>query len=229
MAHGLFVAGTDTDAGKTWVAAAIIRTLRAAGHHVAPYKPVASGFASASDERSDAWILWDAAGRAGRPEEVCPQSFAAAIAPASSARLEDRRVDERLLRSGFAARRGAGDLVVVEAAGGLFSPLADETLGVDLAVDFGLPLVVVDAARLGAIGRSLAVVQAARAARVNPCAVVLSHTTPPGADDGPTAPRTIARDAAAEIARRARLPVAILDHGGRIMPPGIDWPARAIG
>jgi len=49
---GLFVAGTDTDVGKTRVAAAILRTLRAAGQRVVAYKPVASGFASADDERS---------------------------------------------------------------------------------------------------------------------------------------------------------------------------------
>ena len=95
---GLFLAGTDTDVGKTHVAAAILRSLRLAGSRVAAYKPVLSGFASVADERSDAWILWDAAGRRGDPRDVCPQSFAAAIAPPSSARAEGRRVDEQLLR-----------------------------------------------------------------------------------------------------------------------------------
>jgi dethiobiotin synthetase len=226
---GLFLAGTDTDVGKTHVAAAILRSLRSAGSRVAAYKPVLSGFASVADERSDAWILWDAAGRRGDPRDVCPQSFAAAIAPPSSARAEGRRVDEQLLRSGFDARRSTGDVVVVEAAGGLFSPLADETLGIDLAREFSLPLVVVDAARLGAIGRTLGIVRAARAEGLRPAAVVLSHTTPPGAADGPTAPRMIAHEAAAEIARRAGLPVSILDHGAQQMPPGIDWLALAIG
>lgn len=226
---GLFIAGTDTDVGKTRVAAAILRTLRAAGHRVAAYKPVASGFASADDERSDAWVLWDAAGRMGAPADVCPQSFAAAIAPAASARAEGREVDEGLLREGFAACRARGGLVVVEAAGGLFSPLAPGMLGVDLAREFSLPLVLVDAARLGAIGRTLAVVRAARAEDLPVAAVVLSHTTPPGDDDGPAAPRTIAREAAAEIGRRTGLAVAILDHGADHMPPGIDWLAVARG
>lgn len=183
---GLFLAGTDTDVGKTHVAAAILRTLGSAGSRVAAYKPVSSGFASVADERSDAWILWDAAGRQGDPRDVCPQSFAAAIAPPSSAGPR-ARVDEELLRSGFDACRSTGDVVVVEAAGGLFSPLADETLGIDLAREFSLPLVVVDAARLGAIGRTLGIIRAARAEGLRTAAVVLSHTTPPGADDGPTA------------------------------------------
>lgn len=229
MAVGVFLAGTDTDVGKTRVGAAIIRTLCAAGRVVAAYKPVASGFATVADERSDAWILWDAAGRRGDLQDVCPQSFAAAIAPAASARAAGLRVDERLLRSGYAARRSAGDVVVVEAAGGLFSPLSDETLGADLAREFALPLVVVDAARLGAIGRSLAVIRAARAEGLHPAAVVLSHTTPPGEAVGPIAPRTIAREAAAEIARWSGLPVSILDHGAAVMPPEIDWLSLATG
>jgi dethiobiotin synthetase len=119
--------------------------------------------------------------------------------------------------------------VVVEAAGGLFSPLTSATLGVDLAKEFSLPLVLVDAARLGAIGRTLALVRAARAEDLPVAAVVLSHTTPPGADNGPAAPRTIACEAAAEIVRRTGLPVAILDHGADRMPPGIDWLAVARG
>jgi beta-phosphoglucomutase-like phosphatase (HAD superfamily) len=129
----------------------------------------------------------------------------------------------------FAACRARGDVVVVEAAGGLFSPLTSATLGVDLAKEFSLPLVLVDAARLGAIGRTLALVRAARAEDLPVAAVVLSHTTPPGADDGPAAPRTIACEAAAEIVCRTGLPVAILDHGADRMPPGIDWLAVARG
>jgi dethiobiotin synthetase len=229
VATGLFLAGTDTDVGKTRVAAAILRTLRSAGSLVAAYKPVASGFASVDDERSDAWVLWDAAGRRATPQDVCPQSFAAAIAPPSSARAEGRHVDERLLRSGFLTRLTAGDVVVVEAAGGLFSPLADETLGIDLAREFSLPLVVVDAARLGAIGRTLGIIRAARAEGLRLAAVVLSHTTPPGDDDGPASPRSIACEAAAEIGRRTGVPVSILDHDAERMPPGIDWLALATG
>ena len=226
---GIFLAGTDTDVGKTWVATAILRSLESAGFQVAAYKPVASGFASAADEPSDAWRLWDAAGRRWKPEDVCPQSFAAPIAPPSSARAEGRQVDEELLRSGFAACRSRGDVVVVEAAGGLFSPVSDQTLVVDLAKEFALPVVLVDAARLGAIGRSLAAICAARAEGLRVAAVVLSHTTRPDDDVGPTASRTIAREAAAEITRRTGVPVAILDHGVERMPPGIDWAALATG
>lgn len=226
---GLFIAGTDTDVGKSRVAAALVRQIRAAGCRVGVYKPVASGHGSAADETSDAFILWKAAGSPLEPGDVCPQVFAAAIAPAASARAEGRQVDETLLRTGLDRWRQGFEMVVVEGAGGLFSPLGDSTLVVDLVKEFKFPLVLVDAARLGAVGRSLAAIRAARAEGLMVAAVVLSHVTDPGVAVGPTAPATIARAAAAEIATRSGLPVTILDHGSDRMPPGIDWLAVAAG
>jgi dethiobiotin synthetase len=222
---GLFISGTDTDVGKTAVATAIVRALAAGGRRVGVYKPVASGFSSAADERSDAWRLWDAAGRPLAPGKVCPQSFAAPVAPPAAARAEGRRVDEPLMRTGLEAWLSISDIVVVEGAGGLFSPISETMLVVDLARAFAFPLVVVDAARLGAIGRTLATVRAARAEGLRVAAVVLSHTVPGGDDDEPFADRSIAREAAAEIAARTSLPVTILDHGASVMPHDIDWAA----
>jgi dethiobiotin synthetase len=226
---GLFVVGTDTDVGKTRVAAAIVRGLVAAGARVGVYKPVASGCPRIDVPGSDAWELWNAAGRPRNLDDVCPQAFTAAIAPPVSARAEGRRVDESLLRRGLAVWEAASDVIVVEGAGGLFSPVGDTTLVADLAREFARPLVVVDAARLGAVGRSLATVRAARAEGLTVAAVVLSHTSPPrGAADDPASDVRIVRDAVAELSRRlAPVPVVIFDHGATLPPPEIDWRALA--
>ena len=220
---GLFVTDTDTDVGKTAVAEAIARALCAAGRRVGVYKPVASGVVAA--ERSDAEKLWEAAGRPLDPATVCPQSFAAALAPAAAAALEGRAVDERFLRTGIAPWSAASDVVVVEGAGGLCSPLTTNTLCADLAAEFGLPLVVVDAARLGAIGRTLATVEAARARGLVVGAIVLSHVRPPvHALDDPVGDVAIARDAAAALAVRLEgVPIGILGHGADRVEPSLDW------
>jgi dethiobiotin synthetase len=226
---GLFVVGTDTDVGKTRVAAAIVRGLVAAGARVGVYKPVASGCPRIDVPGTDAWELWNAAGRPRAVADVCPQAFAAAIAPPVSARAEGRRVDESLLRHGLAVWEAGSDVLVLEGAGGLFSPVGDTTLVADLAREFARPLVVVDAARLGAVGRSLATVRAARAEGLTVAAVVLSHTSVPrGTADDPASDMSIARDAAAELSRRlAPVPVVIFDHGATLPPPEIDWRALA--
>ena len=81
--RGLFITGTDTGVGKTYVAALIARSLAAAGHRVGVYKPAASGCVRGQGRlvSADAAALWEAAGRAGNLEHVCPQRFAAPFAP----------------------------------------------------------------------------------------------------------------------------------------------------
>jgi dethiobiotin synthetase len=228
---GIFVTGTDTDVGKTAVAVAVVKSLVARGISVGVYKPVASGVACNADGSildGDPVRLWDAAGRPLSLAAVCPQCFPAAIAPHRSARAAGRLVDERLLRSGYDVWQSASQVVVVEGAGGLFSPLGDTTLNADLASDLGLPLVVVDSARLGGIGRTLATVEAARARGLEVAAIVISHGEPTGNADGPDAPATIARDAASDLAARlAPVPVAQLFYGAEQIEPAVDWLAVA--
>jgi dethiobiotin synthetase len=155
---GLFVTGTDTGIGKTYVAATIVRELAAAGHRVGVYKPVASGCrrdgnALVSD---DAMALWVAAGRPGTLEAVCPQRCAAALVPHLAAQAEERHVDADLLRSGLDFWMSSTDVMIVEGVGGLLSPVTADEYVADLAHDFGWPLVVVTPNRLGTIHQTLA-------------------------------------------------------------------------
>lgn len=156
-ARGLFVTGNDTEVGKTWVATIIVRSLVAAGYRVGVYKPVASDCVldGQSLVSEDALALWSAAGKPLSLEAVCPQRFRQPLAPHLAARCEGREINPELLREGLAAWTGHCDLVVVEGAGGLMSPLGDGEYVADLALDFGYPLVVVAANILGAINQTL--------------------------------------------------------------------------
>jgi dethiobiotin synthetase len=223
--RGLFITGTDTDVGKTAVAVGIVRGLAAAGRRVGVYKPAASGLASVADPSGDPARLWQAAGRPLALHAVCPQVFRAAVAPLQAARAEGRRVDERLLREGLARWLETSEIVVVEGAGGLFSPLGEDSLGLDLARGFGFPLVVVDAARLGAIGRTLATVRAARAEGLTVAAAVLSEVAPPrGEAADPASDAAITAASLAELGRRlAGIPILRLPYGATACTPPIDW------
>jgi len=223
---GFFITATDTDAGKTVVAATIARALRATPSppRVGVYKPVASGVTTAGS--GDAGVLWEAAGEPLALGRVCPQSFTTPLAPHHAARIEGTAVDENLLRAGLEPWLAASDVVLIEGAGGLFSPVSDRLLNADLARDFAYPAVIVDAGRLGCIGRVLATVTAARASGVAIAAVVLSQVD---ADDasrapGPTAPATIVADGAEELRRLLPgVPVVVLPHGSQRFVPPIDW------
>jgi dethiobiotin synthetase len=224
MARGLFFTGTGTGVGKTYVAALVARALRSTGKRVGVYKPVASGCAMRDGQlvSSDAIALWDAAGQPGRLEQVCPQCFAARLAPHLAARAEGRRVDSALLRSGLDFWRETSEVVLVEGAGGLMSPLGDDLYNAELAEEFGYPLVVVAANVLGTINATLQTLITADVFRdgLDVAGVVLNWPSEP-ADDPST------ESNADELRRRCVVPLlAELRHGGGL-DRDTDWWALA--
>ncbi|HEX5106528.1 MAG TPA: dethiobiotin synthase, partial [Pirellulaceae bacterium] len=179
---GLFVVGTDTGVGKTIVASRIVAALAQEGLRVGVYKPAASscrriGRALVSD---DAVALWQAAGEPGSLKAVCPQRFAAPLAPHLAARQERKEIDAKLLRQGLDYWRRRSDIVVVEGAGGLMSPIGENDYVADLAAEFGYPLVVVAPNQIGTINSTLLTLIAA-AARPKPlpiAGIVLNDVLP---------------------------------------------------
>jgi dethiobiotin synthetase len=184
---GLFITGTDTGVGKTCVAAMIARSLAAAGRRVGVYKPAASGCRREGGRlvSEDALALWEAAGRPGELDRVCPQCFEAPLAPHLAAEAEGKRLDPALLRSGLDYWRERSEILLVEGAGGLMSPLGEEEYVADLAYDFGFPLVIVTRNVLGTINATLQTLITAAVFRegLAVAGVVLNHPGPPATDD----------------------------------------------
>lgn len=153
----MFITGTDTEVGKTYVATHIAKDLVAAGHRVGVYKPVASECVSDGRQlvSEDAVALWEAAGHPLTLEAVCPQRFQAPLAPHLAARNEGRELDTELMRSGISAWADECDIVIVEGAGGLMSPISDDEYFADVAYDLGYPTIVVAPNSIGVINQSL--------------------------------------------------------------------------
>ena len=154
---GLFITGTNTEVGKTYIASLIIQALVRSGIRVGVYKPAASECPLENGEHlsPDAQQLWEAAGQPGSLEQVCPQRFVAPLAPHLAAQAEGRQVDAELLRTGLSYWRDNYDFVVVEGIGGLMSPVSDEDYVADLAYEFGYPLLIVASNELGCINQTL--------------------------------------------------------------------------
>lgn len=156
-ARGLFITGTNTEVGKTYIGTLIAKSLVAAGHRVGVYKPVASDCVMMGTQivAEDAVALWDASGRPLELDAVCPQRFRATIAPHLAAKSEGKTINPELLRSGISAWTDHCDIVLVEGAGGLMSPIGDDEYVADLAHDLGYPLIVVASNVLGVINHTL--------------------------------------------------------------------------
>ena len=153
---GLFITGTDTGVGKTWIGCLIAQQLAATGLRVGVYKPVETGCLQKDTlVAADARSLWRAAGQPGEEWAVCPQRFAQPLAPHLAAAEEGKRVDTKLLREGIEYWYPRSDILLVEGAGGLMSPISDDDYVADLALDLGYPILVVAPNRIGTINQTL--------------------------------------------------------------------------
>ena len=181
---GLFITGTDTNIGKTHVAALIIGALRREVRRVGAYKPVCSGSTTDSDGRpvwDDVARLRAALGETCPDELICPQRFLAPLAPPMAAAAEGRAVDYQQLIQGASAWTELADLLVVEGAGGLLAPIAEAKTVADLAVEIGYPLVIVARCGLGTINHTLLTIEAAQRRGLTVAGIVLNQHQP--ADD----------------------------------------------
>lgn len=228
---GLFVTGTDTAVGKTWVAAAIARTLAAGGRRVGVLKPVATGATRENGawRCEDAEQLIEAVGGRVAVERVTPILYEEPLAPCVAARrtgveLTGERVDRLSAEAlGWWEGEGGADVMVVEGVGGLLCPLAEGTTVADLAVAFDYPLVVVARRGLGTLNHTLLTVEAALRRSLRVAGVVLNSAEP---DAGTVSEATNAE----ELARRLPAGVSILaemPHGDPSALSGpmliVDW------
>ena len=171
--RGLFIAGTDAGCGKTHVCAALIRGWRARGIPAAGYAPVCCG------DRREARALRDAMGAPTLSLDlVNPVHLRTLAAPLVAAELEGREIKLDELAEGCRALAGQGPYspVLVDSCGSWATPLANGVVMGDLALKLQLPVLLVAANRLGAVGQVALAVNAMRLAGAKCCGVVLNST-----------------------------------------------------
>jgi dethiobiotin synthetase len=168
----LFVTGTDTGVGKTFVTTALASELRSMGQRVFAWKPIETGVTNESSA-TDADLLNAAAGSWQTSELKCMYRFLAPLSPIVAARMEARNIDVSKIAA--AAKSVSADSILVEGAGGLRVPISE---GVDmsgLAKLLNYPLLVVGRAGLGTINHSVLTIEAARSDGHHVVGVVLSR------------------------------------------------------
>jgi len=192
--RGLFVTGTDTGVGKTRVAVALIRALRAQGLRVAAMKPVAAGHAP-GELNEDVVALLQVANVDADVCDVNPYAFVEPIAPHIAAELAGVRIELDVVAAAYSRLAAAADVVVVEGAGGWRVPLTEHEDMADLAQRLGLPVVLVVGLRLGCLNHALLTAESVAHRRLPWAGWVGNHIEPAM----PQAPENVA-------ALHARLP-----------------------
>ncbi|MBE9532690.1 MAG: dethiobiotin synthase [Proteobacteria bacterium] len=158
----LFVTGTDTEVGKTRISVALIELLQEQGKRVACMKPIASGCEQTAQglRNGDALALMQQVDVQLDYETINPYAFEPAIAPHIAAQKAGVKIDLNHIKQLFQQIKSQADSVIVEGAGGWLVPLNEQQTMADLAVELGLPVVLVVDIRLGCINHALLTVAA---------------------------------------------------------------------
>jgi len=165
--NSFFVTGTDTDAGKTYVSAALLRGLALKGLRCAAIKPIASGV-DADGVNPDALALWQAANCGQTLAQVNPRCFALPTAPHFAAKTSGQPLalaDLPDVCHGLAGGEQA-QFNLIEGAGGWLLPLNDEEYLSDWVVHQQLPVLLVVGVKLGCLNHSLLTVRELRRTNV---------------------------------------------------------------
>lgn len=152
-----FITGTDTAVGKTYAAALLTRGLRRAGFDTVALKPICCG------SRDDVDILRTASDDELSADATNPIWLQNPVAPLVAARLENRELNLAELETWFQRHRARRRSLLVEGAGGWLVPVTSKSTMADLAVVFGLPVLLVVANRLGCLNHTLLTVESIRA------------------------------------------------------------------
>ena len=174
----LFVTGTGTDIGKTYVSCALIRALKAKGAVVDAFKPVVSGFDPKDAAGSDPARLAAALGDPAGVFRIAPRRYLAPLSPNVAARLEGQTLllDDMVIDAVARAAELRDGLLLVEGAGGVMSPLTDGDTNLDMIAALGAPVLLVAGSYLGTISHVLTALVALSAAKATVAAVVMSES-----------------------------------------------------
>ena len=179
--NAIFVAGTGTDVGKTFVTTGLLGFLRGSGVLARALKPVSSGYDPQRPEDSDAGALLAAMNlpaTAADIADIAPFRYAAPLAPDMAARKEGKRLRLEEIVACCRGRIAASSTpLLIEGVGGVMSPIAEDATGLDLMRALHCPAMLVAGSYLGTLSHALTAVSACLNGGV-PLRLIVVNETP---------------------------------------------------
>lgn len=182
MTKRFFVTGTDTEVGKTIASCALLQAANLSGLKSAGYKPVASGSEHTPQglRNEDALALQRNSAVALSYAQVNPFTFAEPTSPHIVSAEEGRLITRDALSAGLRELENLAEWVLVEGAGGWFTPLSSTLSFADWVHDEQLPVILVVGIKLGCINHALLTAQAVRQAGLPLVGWIANDIQPPG-------------------------------------------------
>ncbi|AJC65987.1 dethiobiotin synthase [Dickeya zeae] len=182
MTERWFVTGTDTEVGKTVASVALLQAARRAGYRTAGYKPVASGceLTPQGIRNSDALQLQANSTLALPYDAVNPLAFMEPTSPHIVSAEENRPIAFSTLSDGLRQLERQANWVLVEGAGGWFTPLCAQQTFADWVQEEALAVILVVGVKLGCINHAMLTAQAVQHAGVRLAGWIANVVQPPG-------------------------------------------------
>lgn len=174
---GYFITGSDTDVGKTYIACQLIEQLGSLGINLETRKPVESGCSvdeSGELITSDAKKLQTANRNIESLDRIVRFRFQAALAPPRAARLEGYHLQIEELCDACTLDN-KDNMLIVEGAGGFYSPLAENGLNADLASLLQIAIIIVVNDRIGAVNQALMTIQSVESRHLPIAAIIMNQ------------------------------------------------------
>ncbi len=173
----LFITATDTEVGKTIIAGAICDWFRRQGARVAALKPVASGCVKRREGlvSEDAEFLAHCGDVPFPLDVICPNRYAEPLSPNVAAERAGEPMDWEGVQRSMDMMTKSSDVLIVEGAGGITTPIDAKHTMLDLAGWLGSPTVVVARPGLGTLNHTTLTVNALRHAGVNVGGIVVNR------------------------------------------------------
>jgi dethiobiotin synthetase len=173
---GIFISGTDTGVGKSVVSATLARLLAMRGVNVGVMKPATSGcrVENGAFISDDALLLCHAAG-VPLEHDNAPYLLSEPLAPAEAAKIDGVELTFSHIIDCYQRLAARHDFMIVEGAGGLMVPLNQEKTVADLALELGLPLLVVARPNLGTINHTVLSCLVARQMGIDLAGVIINN------------------------------------------------------
>ena len=177
MGKGLFITGTDTDVGKTYVTALLVKTLRKAGFDVGYYKAAISGAPTVAE--SDAGFVNRFAGINEPEDMILSYLYQNAVSPHLAARIEGNPVEKEVILKAWERVTKAYPYVTMEGSGGIMCPVRHDEKAVyyleDIIQWLHLPVLVVANAGLGTINHVVTTCEYIKNRHIPVKGILLNH------------------------------------------------------
>src|SRR3990170_2880007 len=177
MHKGIFITGTDTGVGKTFVALGLINALKEKGFNVCPMKPVETGCRTKKGKLipEDTMNLIKASGIKEAVDVINPYRFKHPLAPSVAAELEGKLIKKEKIFSAYNYLSKKYDITIVEGAGGIMVPLYKKYLFLDFISDINLPIIIVSRPGLGTINHTLLTIEIAKSRGIKILGVIINY------------------------------------------------------